>query len=161
MAKNQIVSYSYTCDVCGATIDDGGEDSTRTVRWEGADYVVDVCPSHSSQLTAVVDQLREFAEAGHRASARNGGRAATGPATRAALGRRSSGAKPSAAKGATSKRSDLPAVRSWAQATGRKVGVRGRIPADILAAYDADQAAPAEPKAPRKRRPRRVASAAT
>jgi len=35
-----------------------------------------------------------------------------------------------------SKRGDLGAVRAWARVNGHKVGERGRIPGELLAAYD-------------------------
>lgn len=44
MAKTQVVSYSYTCDVCGSTINDG-DDASRKFSWEGTDYVLDVARS--------------------------------------------------------------------------------------------------------------------
>ena len=51
MAKKQVVSYSYTCDVCGNTIPDPqGDGAAHKVSWEGANYVVDVCSDHGSQL---------------------------------------------------------------------------------------------------------------
>ena len=51
--------------------------------------------------------------------------------------RRSGGRKSSRrAGGAGARRGDLGAVREWARNNGHKVSDRGRISADILAAYD-------------------------
>lgn len=52
-------------------------------------------------------------------------------------GRRSSGAPRS--RGASSNSGDTAAVRAWAQSNGHAVGDRGRIPAEIRAAYTAAQ----------------------
>ena len=173
MAKKQVVSYSYTCDVCGTTIPDTeGDGATRKVSWEGTDYVLDVCEAHGSQLVEVLEQLRSFVEAGTRAGAR--GRRPLAPAStasaRAPRGRRRG---TSSSSGTAPKRGDLGEVRSWARANGMKVSERGRIPAALLEAYDAatkssgDTSAPAtepgtEPESapvakkssPRKRAPR-------
>ena len=51
--------------------------------------------------------------------------------------RRSGGRKSSRRAGAAgARRADLGAVREWARNNGHKVSDRGRISADILAAYD-------------------------
>src|SRR6185436_2297626 len=51
---------------------------------------------------------------------------------------RRSGGRKSSRRGTTSgaRRGDLGAVREWARNNGHKVSDRGRISADILAAYD-------------------------
>jgi hypothetical protein len=105
-----------------------------------------------------------------RAGGRRGRRSATAtpsPATRAPRARRAIGPTPPAT------RSNVGAVRAWAQANGHTVGDRGRIPASIVAAYEAancsaqtngtvqaNGSAPA-PAAPRIRRPRKAKAAAT
>jgi hypothetical protein len=169
MAKRQVVSYTYTCDVCGVTIPDADSDTaTRKVSWEGTDYVVDLCVTHGSQLGDVLTQLRGFVDSGNRESGRRGRRSgsatAASGASKAPRGRRATGAS-SAAGGP--KRADLGAVRAWARANGMKVSERGRIPAALLSAYDSAASAPAAPAAPasapakaaRKRGPRKKATA--
>jgi Lsr2 len=55
--------------------------------------------------------------------------------------RRSGGRKSSRKAGASGpRRGDLSAVREWARKNGHQVSDRGRISADILAAYDKAQA---------------------
>lgn len=168
MAKKQVVVYSYTCDVCGNAIPDGTTDAARKVSWEGSDYVLDVCATHGSLLSDVLDQLKGFVDSGQRAGAKRGRRAAAATSAstaRAPRARRAVAATAGAAAGP--KRSDLPAIRSWAQSSGHSVGDRGRIPATVIAAYDAAQSAPApEPEpapaaAPRTRRPRKAKAAAS
>jgi hypothetical protein len=144
MVKRQLVTFTYTCDVCGEAIPDSdGESATRTVSWEGASYSVDVCAAHSSQLSDLLSNLQTFVDSGSRVSGGRGRRpgAISSAGAKGARGRRSSTS--SAAPG-TGKRSDLGVVRAWARANGHKVNERGRIPGDLLAAYDAanDGAAP-------------------
>ena len=50
--------------------------------------------------------------------------------------RRSGGRKNSRKAAAGGRRGDLSAVREWARNNGHKVSDRGRISADVLAAYD-------------------------
>lgn len=40
-------------------------------------------------------------------------------------------------KSGKSSRDDLPAIREWGQANGWEVAERGRVPKDLIAAYDA------------------------
>src|SRR5215469_12232660 len=94
MAKRQVVSYSYTCDVCGDPIPDiDGDSATRKVSFEGTEYVIDVCVRHGSELGDLLGQLRGFVDAGHRETGRRGRRAvaAASAAPRAPRGRRASG----------------------------------------------------------------------
>lgn len=161
MAKMQVVMYSYTCDVCGTEIPEStANGASRKISWEGTDYVLDVCDTHGSQLVEVLGQLKGFVDAGHRGGARRGRKAvaaASAPSSRAPRARREAASTSTA--GTAPKRSDLPAIRSWAQANGHAVGDRGRIPAAVMAAYDEAQSAPA-PEAPApKRRPRKAAAA--
>lgn len=171
MAKKQVVSYSYTCDVCGNEIAEAdASTASRKVSWEGSDYTLDVCVVHGSELDTVLATLKGFVDVSHRAGGRRGRRSAPAtpsPSTRAPRARRAGGSAPA------STRSNVGAVRAWAQANGHSVGDRGRIPASIVAAYEAangpaqtngtaqaNGSAPA-PAAPRTRRPRKAKAAAT
>jgi len=171
MAKKQIVSVSYTCDVCGTEIPDTeGDGATRKVRWEGAEYVIDVCTTHASQLGDLLNQLKGFVDVGYRAGLRRGRRPAA-VSSRASRGGQAGAT--GASNSASPKRGDLGVIRSWAQSNGLKVGDRGRIPAAVVAAYEEAQgasspapaaqpepAAPAAKAAPRKRASRKAAAAA-
>jgi len=172
MAKKQVVSYSYTCDVCGNTIPDTHADgATHKVSWEGADYVIDVCSDHGDKLGNILGQLKGFVDAGHRTGARRGRRSAvatTAAATRPARAGRA--VATTSGSGTGPKRGDVGSIRRWARDNGHQVSERGRIPGAILAAYDAANSGPpaaaAEaPKAasptPRKRRPRKAAAGAS
>ncbi len=177
MAKKQVVSYSYTCDVCGNEIaETDAATASRKISWEGSDYTLDVCAVHGSELDTVLGAIKRFVDVSHRAGGRRGRRSATtktttpSPATRAPRARRTSGST-TAATPAT--RNNVGAVRAWAQANGYNVGDRGRIPASVVAAYEAangpaqsngtaqaNGSSPA-PAAPRTRRPRKAKAAAT
>lgn len=52
-------------------------------------------------------------------------------------GRRKSPAKRGRATSRSKRRTDLAAVREWARSNGHQVSDRGRISADVQAAYDA------------------------
>ncbi len=167
MAKRQVVSYSYTCDVCGDPIAESDADSaTRKVSWEGTDYALDVCAKHGSALGDVLSQLKGFVDAGHRDSGRRGrrpGSSASVAAPRAPRGSRATATK--STSGTAPKRGDLSAVRAWARDNGHKINERGRIPGALLAAFDAahgPSASTPDPEAtpPRKRGPRKATAAA-
>jgi hypothetical protein len=178
MAKRQVVSYSYTCDVCGDPIPDSdGDSATRKVSWEGTDYSLDVCVKHGSALGDVLSQLKGFVDAGQRQSGRRGRRAvaaASGAAPRASRGSRAAASK--STSGTAPKRGDLGAVRAWARENGHKVSERGRIPSALLAAFDAagraavsaasststpdPEATPPRKRGPRKGAPRKATKAA-
>ena len=144
MAKRQVVSYNYSCDVCGGMIPESAADSaTRKFSWEGSDYVVDVCAMHATELDEVLSQLKTFAAAGQRSSGRRGRRpSATTSSSRAPRGRR---AGASVSTSTSPKRDDLSAVRAWARESGRSVSERGRIPASLLAEYDTAHSTTAAP----------------
>jgi hypothetical protein len=93
-------------------IDGGKASETVTFALDGVTYEIDLSNKNASKLR---DDFATWT--GH---ARRSG------AAKSARGRR----------GAAPKRSDLGAVREWARANGHDVSDRGRISADIQAAYD-------------------------
>lgn len=166
MARQQVVSYTYMCDVCGAEIPESDADNaSRKVSWGGADYMVDVCSTHQGELTETLDKLKGFVDAGRRNVASRRRRAAAAGTTTTATATAAPGSprgRSGRATGSTgSGRSDLGAIRAWAQANGYQLGDRGRIAATIVAAYDAAQELAGAPSAPApKRRARKSAPAA-
>lgn len=99
-------------------IDDiDGTEGAQTVQFGfgGQDYEIEIGQAHLDQLT---EALAPFIEHGRKVRrARAAGRSTQPKDT------------PSAKAGAT-------AVREWAAAEGLEVNPRGRIPGEILAAYD-------------------------
>jgi nucleoid-associated protein Lsr2 len=94
---------------------DGGE-AERTVRFalDGTDYEIDLSTKHNEELRAALGTYVSHA------------RKVAGTARRAA-GR--SGRKPSSV--------DTVAVRAWARENGYDIKDRGRVPADLVAKYQA------------------------
>ncbi|HET7398894.1 MAG TPA: Lsr2 family protein [Intrasporangium sp.] len=94
-------------------LDGGPAAETVTFALDGASYEIDLSDDNARQLR---DDLSRWV--GHARRTGGGGR-------RPAGGRRQS-----------AKRTDLSAIREWARANGRPVSDRGRISAEVQAAYD-------------------------
>jgi Lsr2 len=97
-------------------IDDiDGSDAAGTVRFglDGADYEIDLNAEHTGNLHAA---LRKYIDHARKVG---------GTSRRAPRGRRSGSAI------------DTTAVRTWAREQGIDIKDRGRVPADIIAKYEA------------------------
>ncbi|AJM76904.1 histone-like nucleoid-structuring protein Lsr2 [Rathayibacter toxicus] len=97
-------------DIDGTPIS-SGEGGTVRFSLEGTNYEIDLGPDNINELHSV---LQKFVTNGRRAGARS--------------------------QATASPKSDpkyLKAVREWANSNGYKVSDRGRIPAEVLAAYQA------------------------
>jgi len=95
--------------------DGGSAAETVTFALDGVSYEIDLSEKNARKLRADLADWTSHARktGGPRGSAR----------------RRSSG-------GGSAKRTDLSAVREWARANGHQVSDRGRISAEVQAAYD-------------------------
>ncbi len=91
--------------------------STTTFSLNGTQYEIDLAPENVEKLK---DALAPFIKAARRVGAAQ----KSSPRTRGA-GRHSNGSN------------DVSAIREWAKANGYALGDRGRIPAEIQAAYAA------------------------
>src|SRR5262245_44055858 len=125
----QKVVVSLVDDLDGTSSDDI---STVNFGLDGANYEIDLNDRNAERLRSTLERFIVAAR-------RTGGRvkrsvARTGPATR-----------PPAS------REQTKAVREWAKRAGHPVSDRGRIPADVVAAFEEAHAAPA----PKKRSTRR------
>jgi len=96
-------------------LDGGPADETVTFALDGVSYEIDLS---SANAAALRDALAPYVGHGRR----SGGRRASSP--------RSSAPRASAGK------RDLADVREWARQNGHKVSERGRISAEVQAAYD-------------------------
>lgn len=94
-----------------------GSDATQTVSFglDGTSYEIDLNDKNAAKLR---DALATFVGHGRKVS----------------TGSRRSGSRSSRSSGTGS---DAKVVREWAKANGHKVPERGRIPADVRAAYEA------------------------
>ena len=112
----QVTEVVLTCDV-----HDGSSEAVETVTFtvEEQSYELELCKDHLAEFRDAMEVWSFHARSGApRRSARRTGRA----------GRRDpgAGAAPSAAE-----------VREWARSQGMEVSSRGRVGADLRAAYDA------------------------
>lgn len=94
--------------------DGGSATETVTFALDGVSYEIDLSEKNAKSLR---DDFAKWTGYARRAGS--------------AAGRRSPGRR-----GGASRRTDLAAVREWARANGHTVSDRGRISADIQAAYD-------------------------
>jgi GNAT superfamily N-acetyltransferase len=98
---------------------DGSEaDETVTFALDGVSYEIDLSANNAAALR---DSLAQYVGHARRAAGRR-------PAGRPA-------GRPAASSRGTGKR-DLADVREWARANGHQVSDRGRISAEVQAAYD-------------------------
>ena len=119
MAKRQVVEM--TDDLDGKAIP-AGQGETVIFGLEGKEYEIDLSAKNAAKLR---DSLAQYVGAARKVG---GGTAGRGRGSR-----RSSGS-------ATPTRPDKEqtrAIREWAQSQGYEVSARGRIPANIMAAYEA------------------------
>ncbi|MBW0274689.1 nucleoid-associated protein Lsr2 [Nocardia sp. MH4] len=99
---------------------DGASAADETVSFgiDGASYEIDLSETNAAKLRDLFDQWIP--------AARRTGRVKTS-------GRRS---EVSGTAAAPTRRNDLTAIRTWASNNGHTVSARGRIAADIIAAYE-------------------------
>jgi hypothetical protein len=107
----QKVVVQLVDDLDGSPIE-GGSGRTISFALDGASYEIDLSDRNAAQLR---DALAPYVKAGRRV----GGRRSTGRGT-------SGGAS-----------SEATAMREWARAQGMSVSARGRVSADVVAAYRA------------------------
>ncbi len=108
----QKISVTFACDYDSKEIPDG-EALTRAFSLDGRDYEIDLCEKHSQKFDEV---LQRFADRARRASHRT--------------------SKPK--RRTTAHRQRSAEIRSWAQRSGMEVSDRGRIPANVIAKYEAN-----------------------
>ena len=99
-------------------LDEGPADETVRFALDGASYEIDLSTDNASRLR---DALAQYV-----ANARRVGRPTL---HNASPGRR--------ARPARGDREQTQAIREWARKNGHKIGDKGRIPAHILEAFDA------------------------
>ncbi|CAG7843831.1 Nucleoid-associated protein Lsr2 [Pseudoclavibacter triregionum] len=116
----QKVLIQLVDDLDGTELSEGAGETVEFAL-DGRSYEIDLSTENAKRLR---DALAEFVDAARPASSRGG--------------RRSSGSV-SARGGQSGKRRDLAEVRVWARANGFKVSDRGRVPQNVLDAYDEAQ----------------------
>ena len=107
----QKVSVTFACDYDEKEIPDG-QHMTRVFSVDGRDYEIDLCERHSQKFDEV---FRRFAVRARKATHR--------------VGR--------AKQRTAAHRKRSADIRAWAKDKDVSVSDRGRIPADVIARYDA------------------------
>ena len=100
-------------------LDGGPADETVNFALDGSNYEIDLSEKNAARLR---EAFAEFAASGRRVN--RGSRAR-------------SGAAPRRARNGRGDREQTAAIREWARKNGYKVGEKGRIPGDVLQAYNA------------------------
>ncbi|MFT4397903.1 histone-like nucleoid-structuring protein Lsr2 [Gordonia lacunae] len=108
MARQTVVKF--VDDVDGKELD---EAVTLTFGVDGKEYEFDTSPAHAEQFRA---SLAKYLEASRRAGIARGSKSPAESRRPAAQSR---------------------AIRHWAQANGYEIGDRGRIPVEIVEAFEA------------------------
>lgn len=106
--------------------------STVTFRLDGASYEIDLTENNAERLR---ESLAPYVGAARRTGGRIKRAVSTGPATRPAADRE-----------------QTKAIREWARDNGWALADRGRIPANVMTAFDQAHAAPVAPKRGRKKK---------
>lgn len=107
---------------------DGQSDAEETVQYalDGVIYEIDLTKDNA-------EALREVFAPYIAAARRTGGRARSGTGSRG----RSPGSGGAVSKAAGRSREALKAIRDWAKSSGWAVSDRGRLPGNVVEAYDA------------------------
>jgi len=108
----QKISVTFACDYDSREIPDG-EHMTRAFSLDGRDYEIDLCEKHSEKFDEVISK---FAEKARKVSSRV--------------------SKPK--RRTTAHRQRSAEIRAWAKRSGMDVSDRGRIPAQVIAKFDAN-----------------------
>ena len=108
----QKVSVTFACDYDSKEIPNG-EHLTRSFSLDGRDYEIDLCEKHSQKFDEVV---KRFADRARKVSTKVG-----------RTKRRTTAHRPRSAE-----------IRAWAKRTDMEVSDRGRIPAQVIAKYEAN-----------------------
>lgn len=108
----QKISVTFACDYDSREIPEG-EHMTRAFSLDGRDYEIDLCEKHSQKFDEV---LSRFAEKARKVTNRVG--------------------KPK--RRTTAHRQRSADIRAWAKQSGMDVSERGRIPANVIAKYEAN-----------------------
>jgi len=125
MAQAQTRVVTITCDVCGKEIRDGTGDSPDV--WDpylGTVSEVDLCQADAVRLDRLVVPIQQFVADYGR------------PVRKTVASQRSSGRTARSRRGAKAGEHAKQA-RAWLQANGYAIGDRGRVPAEMMAAYEA------------------------
>ncbi len=125
MAKTVIVQT--ICDRCQAEGKEGVESTSELVfSFDGYAYTLDLCAPHADDFHNTVQTM--IAWSSDKERLRESRRARSSPSSPTTGG---------SAQPARRDKEQIGAIRDWANSNGFKVSNRGRIPAEVEAAYNA------------------------
>jgi len=104
-------------------IDGGTAEETVTFSLDGVSYEIDLTSEHAAELRESFSRW-----VGHARKVGSGSRGS---------GRQTRGGSGSGRRSGGSSSNDATAIREWARENGHEVSERGRISADVRAAYEA------------------------
>ena len=134
------VKVFVTCDLCSAEVDEDDPQITHQFGYGGITYELDLCGEHGNEF---VSRMMDYVTAGTEVQAPRA------PKRQRAEGEPKAPRPGSKAADAARRKSELAAVRQWANANGYTLGDRGRISAEVFAAYTRATGIPVEqPVAP-------------
>ena len=110
--KRLVMVVEGICDICGQVVTPSAEAGEHVFTFEGAPYIIDLCPEHSAQFSAAL--LPFTAKAKHSTPT---------DAKRPRLGRQRSGA------------AGKMSARQWARVNGFEVAGTGRLSPEVEAGY--------------------------
>ncbi len=122
MAQRQVTVFID--DLTGEELTEDGE--TVQFGLDGVTYEIDLSGENAAELR---EALSGYVEHARRVSGRGRSSGSGGGNSR-----RSGGSSSSGRRGAA----ETQAIRAWAQENGHKVSDRGRIPASVIEAYEAE-----------------------
>ena len=108
----QKVSVTFACDYDSREIP-VGQQLTRSFSIDGRDYEIDLCEKHSQKFD---ESIKRFVDKARK------------PSTRVPRTKRRTAAH----------RQRSADIRAWAKRSGIRVNDRGRIPAQVIAKYEAN-----------------------
>ncbi|MBN9157470.1 MULTISPECIES: histone-like nucleoid-structuring protein Lsr2 [unclassified Microbacterium] len=108
------IVHQLVDDIDG-TVLEVGEGETVHFSLDGSAYEIDLTSAHAAELRAA---LASYISSARRTQRAGGGR-------------------PSAASKRPNRNPETASIRAWASENGHKLSERGRIPADVVAAYRA------------------------
>jgi hypothetical protein len=132
----QKVSVQYVDDVDGSAAS-----GPVGFSLDGKSYTIDLSDANASKLREGLAPFVAVARRGGGSARRSGGPSSVGP------------------RGSSRNRGEAQAMRSWLRENGYTVKDRGRVPSELIAAYEARTAAPAatdRPSATKSRKGRKA-----
>lgn len=139
ISVGKIVTIEYVDDLAGVSIDPSSVDSVR-FSYRGQDYTLILTRENGAQFDKDISRYIKAAKKAQSRDARAAQKAVSSTSRKVDARVQASRRKPARSKVQQATRSGperTRAIRQWASENGHNISARGRIPAAIIAAYDA------------------------